>query len=274
MRTTLALVAAAGLCACQKPQPSPEYQEARQRYAALLAGAPLDAAVRPEMDEVLSLLERVPPRSLDAEAAAALRARILDERRNLADEQARRARMVESAGTPTAWVQGAGGPGGAPGVATLPEEAPAAAPPRPPSQLAAGTPLADFQKAQGECFEAKAPATIAQREGKALQGEAWGLRESEDCKKSHPDEVGRLVLFADGKLLEVREAKEAKATAVTQNVKGIVGKDGAPALPPGTKLPPGSTLRWSPPPAPQQPPRAPGSPVPGTPPAPPPATPR
>jgi hypothetical protein len=117
----------------------------------------------------------------------------------------------------------------------------------------------DFQKAQGDCFEAKGPARIGQREGKPpLQGEAWGLKDAEACRKAHPAEVDRMVLFAGGKLVEVREAREAKATPVTEAVKGVVGKDGAPALAPGLKLPPGAKVTWSPPAA-QPPAAAPGA---------------
>jgi hypothetical protein len=278
MRTALALALAATFCACHRPQPSPEYRQARDRHFEILASYPLDAYTRPEMDQVLSLLERVPPDSSDAEAAASLREKILDERRAAAEEGARRARLVESAGQPSTWAAGApagaGGGGGGPGGAGPGEEPPAgdsgggqgasgSAPARAPSQLAAGTALADFRKAQGDCFEAKAPARIGQREGKPLEGEAWGLKDDEACRKAHPAEVGRLVLFADGKLVEVREAGEAKATAVTQAVKGVVGKDGTPVLPPGTKLPPGATLKWNPPAAGPQPPQPPPAPPPG-----------
>jgi hypothetical protein len=283
MRIVLAAALAAGLCSCQKPQPSPEYQQARQRYAALQAQYPLEARERPEMDEVLSLLERVPRDSADTEAAAALREAILGERRALAEERARRAKLVESAGNSAAWAAGssvsAGGAAGgeaaiAGGGAPRPEGPPGAeaggqggpgAPARPPSRLAAGTALADFQKAQGDCFEARAPARIGQREGKPLEGEAWALKESDACKKAHPDEVGRLLLFAEGKLVEVREVGEGKATPVTQAIKGVAGRDGAPALPPGTKLPPGATVQWSAPaPTGKAPP---GSPPPAAPPS-------
>ncbi len=257
MRTALALALA--LCACQKPRPSPEYRQARDRHYEIIASYPLEAYARPEMDEVLALLDRVPKDSLDAEAATSLREKIVDERRAIAEEQARRAKLVESAGPSAAWAPVGGGVGGggmgagsgstAEGGEPPPEGAGGApaAPTRPRSQLAPGTPLADFQKAQGECFEAKAPARIGQREGKPLEGEAWGLKDEAACRKAHPDEVGRLALFADGKLVEVREASEAKAAQVTQVVKGVPGKDGILALPPGTKLPPGSKVTWSPP---------------------------
>ncbi len=249
MRIALALALAAA--ACQRPQPSPEYQEARELHAALVARAPLDASTRPEMDQVLALLERVPPGSADAEPAAALRRRILDERRAAAEEQARRARLVDQAGAPTPDVGGGAVPGG---TAAPPAGAgPATAAP-PPSALAAGTTLEEFQRAHGDCFEPKAAARIGQRQGAPLDGVAWGLRDDEACRRGNPAEVGRLVLFAGGTLREVREAADAKPVPTTRAVAGTVKPDGTVALPPGTVLPPGATVKWAAPPAPAAPP--------------------
>jgi murein DD-endopeptidase MepM/ murein hydrolase activator NlpD len=79
-----------------RPRPSPEYEEAHQRFITLYA-VHLDAAyVRPEMDQVVSLLQAVPPRSLDAQEARALLARIQAGRAQLqAEEEARRALVQE-----------------------------------------------------------------------------------------------------------------------------------------------------------------------------------
>lgn len=248
VRIALALVLAAAAAACQRPQPSPEYREARERHAALLTRAPLDAYARPEMDQVLALLDRVPPGSADAEPAAALRRRILEERRAAAEEQARRARLVEQAGAPTPDV--AGGP--APDASAPPpaESGAATGPARAPSALAAGTTLEEFQRAHGDCFEPKAAARIGQRQGPPIEGVAWGLRDEEACRRGNPAEVGRLVLFAGGTLREVREAAEAKAVPTTRAVAGAVRPDGTVALPAGTVLPPGATVKWAAPPAP------------------------
>jgi murein DD-endopeptidase MepM/ murein hydrolase activator NlpD len=75
-----------------RPRPSPEYEEAHQRFITLYA-VHLDAAyARPEMDQVVSLLQAVPPKSLDAPEARTLLARIQAGRAQLAaEEEARRA---------------------------------------------------------------------------------------------------------------------------------------------------------------------------------------
>lgn len=261
MRISLALALAAGLAACSRPQPSPEYEKARQLHAALVARSPLDPYAQPQMAQVVELLSQVPPDSLDAEAARALREKVEGELKAQAEERTRRARLVEGAGRAAALAPEPA----APSAEAAPAAEAAAPVERPPSSLAPGTSLTEFQKSQGECFEAKAPARIAGEGGKSIEGQAWGLKESEACKKAHPGTVGRMVLFADGKLLEVREAAEAKVESVTRRVKGELLPDGTIALPKGVELPPGAKVQWdqpppakpgpgaaSPPPAPQR----------------------
>ncbi|MBI5070713.1 MAG: hypothetical protein HZB56_21025 [Deltaproteobacteria bacterium] len=264
MRIPLALALATGLAACQRPQPSPDYEKARQLHAGLVARSPLDPYAQPEMAQVMELLSRVPADSLDAEAARALREKVDAELRAQAEDRTRRARLVEGAGAPVAWAGGAGAAAG--GESTSPSEAPAAptggdaaraAPQRPASTLAEGTALEEFQKAKGDCFEAKAPARIERSDGKAVVGQAWGLKDTEACKKAHPAEVGRLVLFAEGKLLEVREAADAKEQKLERKVQGELRPDGTIALPKGEVLPPGAKLKWEGPTPPKAPAPAP-----------------
>ena len=69
-----------------RPRPSPEYEEAHQRFSRLYAVHLDGAYARPEMDRVVSLLQRVPPQSLDAAAARDLLARIEAGRAQLAHE--------------------------------------------------------------------------------------------------------------------------------------------------------------------------------------------
>jgi len=253
MRIALLLALAAAAAACSRPQPSPDYQEARRRHAALLQQSPLDAYEQPDMAAVLELLERVPRESLDAEAAADLRQRILGERQALADQAARRARMLAGAAAPTADIPTAGGAGSASAAPATAEAVPATADARPPSELAGGTSLADFQKSRGPCFEARAPARLV-RDGKTVEGEAWALRDDPACRKQNPAEVGRLVVFSGGKLVEVAEAAAAKAQPMQKAIEGTRRPDGTVALPEGTQLPPGATVKWDPPTAPAAPP--------------------
>ncbi len=77
-----------------RPRASAEYEEAHLLFSHLYA-VNLDAAyVRPEMDRVVGLLERVPPRSLDAAAARELLARIQAGRAQLAREEELRRGVV------------------------------------------------------------------------------------------------------------------------------------------------------------------------------------
>jgi len=68
MRPVLLVALAAALAACSRPEPSPEYQEAVARYREVVARHPAEPWLQPELDRVLELLDRVPRRSLDAEA--------------------------------------------------------------------------------------------------------------------------------------------------------------------------------------------------------------
>jgi hypothetical protein len=253
--SALALAAVLALAAaCSKPQPSPDYEEARRRYAELLKASPLDAHEKPEMAGVLELLERVPRESLDAEAAAELRKRILDERRALADQAARRAKLLEAAGAPVAGLPAGWTGSSAEPAPAAPAEAAASTEARPASELATGTTLDDFKKARGGCFEQKAPARLVRGKEKPVEGVAWGLRDDPACRKQNPAEVGRLVVFSEGKLVEVAEAASAKAQAQQQRVEGTRGADGTISLPPGVKLPPGATVKWDAQAAPAAPP--------------------
>jgi len=244
MRTAhaFALAAALALAACPRPQPSPEYQQARERLQAATARSPLDPYGQPEMDEILALLERVPRDSLDAEAAQALRRRILEERQLQAEQAARRKELLEAAERPTpapAPLPAGGGP--ALSAAAAPEAGPVPG-------LAVGTALSTFQASHGDCFERRGPARVGDR-----PADAWALRDDPACAQAHPGAAGRLVLFAEGKLLEVRGAAEARTVEVKQKVEGVRMPDGSIAVkgPDGKPVPTpeGAKVVWQQPPA-------------------------
>ena len=94
LRGRLLLLALALLFGC-RPRASPAYEEAHQRFSHLYA-VHLDAAYgRPELDLVVSLLEAVPPKSLDAAAAHELLGRIQAGRAQLAREEELRRGIVK-----------------------------------------------------------------------------------------------------------------------------------------------------------------------------------
>jgi len=215
MRTRIALlVALAAASACRKAPgpPSPEYAEARARHVALVAQFADDADARPEMDQVLALLERVPADSVDAESARELATRIAEGRKRLAAEQAERERRIAAAG-PAQWAPSGGVPGA--GGAALQEERPA---------IALGMKLDEFRAAHGECFEPGSPIQIETPEPDggtaARQGEAWSLKGDPACREKYPGQVGQVVVFSQGSLLALRPAGDLKA--VVRRVPGKV----------------------------------------------------
>ncbi len=192
-----------------------------------------DADERPEMDEVLALLDRVPADSVDAPAAAELKGRILENRRRLEARAAERRRAVEAAGRPADWVAPSGEGGGAAGAA------------RP--AIAAGMKLDDFKAAYGDCFEWKTEIQIQRGDGGVLapRGEAWGLKRDPACKERHAAQADQVVLFANGSLVTVRPASEVTRTEIQEQVTtrrevwgtrlpdgGIQVLDGGPAAMP------------------------------------------
>ncbi|HET9036818.1 MAG TPA: hypothetical protein VFN45_11455, partial [Myxococcaceae bacterium] len=76
----LALVLLLVLTGCARKEASPEYTRASERFNKLYAKSLDDAYLDPGMREVEALLEKVPPDSLDAQAAAQLLARIRENR--------------------------------------------------------------------------------------------------------------------------------------------------------------------------------------------------
>jgi hypothetical protein len=224
MRQRLAVpVALAAALACQKTPgpPSAEYAQARTRHLALVARFADDADARPEMDEVLALLERVPAESVDAPAAQELASRIADGRRRLAAEQAERERRIAAAG-PAQWAPSGGVP--AAGGAPPGEQRPA---------IALGMKLEDFRAAHGECFEPGSPIQIEIPEGDgglaARPGEAFGLKGDPACREKYPGQVGRVAIFSQGALVALRPAGELK-----EKVRRIPGKvEGFVQLPDG-----------------------------------------
>jgi hypothetical protein len=241
------LLALAGAFACQRSPgpPSPEYARARELHLKLAASFADEADGRPEMDEVLALLARVPPDSVDAPSAQDLEARIAEGRRRLAAERADREKRIAAAG-PAAWPSGAGAPLAAAPVAPEAE-------PRLPA-LAPGLKLDAFRAAYGDCFEPRTPLEIQIREtdggATTRQGDAWSLKGDAACRQKHPGQAGQVVLFAQGVLLGFRPEGDVKAVVRTvagkrelvvqgpggryQPVEGSrVLQDGGVLLPPG-----------------------------------------
>ena len=205
-----------------------------------------DAADDPATAEVLALLARVPPSSLDAPAATELRGRIESEQKALAEERARRERLVArplagaptaSAGVPMAAAEGA--PGAAPGAAG---RAGGVALPR----LERGLKLEQFLAAYGACFEDRGEVELTGSAGEApRQGRMWRMKDDEACRSVEPRLADKVVVFAGDEFAGLNPASALKTVEQHKTVElgrlpdgglGIRTDAGVEPLPPGMTL--------------------------------------
>jgi hypothetical protein len=252
----LALLLALSCKPSAPPEGSPDFAAATRRFSELMERYRMDAYIRPEMDEVLALLAKVPPDSADRVAADAMKQRIEEMRGStqvpgmgvagqkmtaasqmlsqlmakygaeayanpemdqvlslLAEipantregEAASRMRrqILEGRGikepAPEAQGQAMGGSMGGSG-GTPPGE------PRPPP-IDYGTPASEFKRVYSDCFELKQKTTVKDpKGGPDAEGEAWALRASADCKARHPGLESKLVILADGMIVNTQAA--------------------------------------------------------------------
>jgi hypothetical protein len=185
----LVLALAAG---CPK-KPSPEYEEAADRFSEIYRKKWEDAFLDPEMAEIEAKLRQVPSDSLNAEAAAALLKRIEDGRKRMTEENAEREASVADALRPTSV------PGGS-GSSERTEEA-ASAPVADAQdggvkEPYGGMPLAELQKQFGDCFRETTTLNIM---GKGPLP-TWALRDLPSCRDKYPRFPDLLLVFDDGRL--------------------------------------------------------------------------
>jgi hypothetical protein len=192
------------------------------------------AAEDARADEVLALLDRVPPDSADASAAAELRGRIEGERKAHVEELARRQKLVERAGS-------------IPSMPAAGSPAPPAAKPAPaPRALAPGTKLEAFRESYGDCVESRGPAQLGTPDGGAPRaGEMWAMKDQAACREKHPELAGQAALFAEGALVGLAPLSSAKKVQVVRQVElaplpdGGLGEKvdgGVVPLPPGAEI--------------------------------------
>jgi hypothetical protein len=244
LRRLTGIALALAVLACSKPQPSPEYEQARTIWNGLVKARTTDAATDPQADEVLALLARVPKRSLDYEAATALTEYIQGERKTAAEAQARRAAILEKAGQEPAMPSTSGGGGGSgDAVAAATGGGPASWP----ASLAPGMKLEEFQASYGPCFHEQGPAELSARDGgSSRSARVWSMNDTADCREKHGDLVGKIVLFADGQLASVNAASDLKKVDVKREVQlGSLPDGGVGMRVDGgvVPLPPGATLQ-------------------------------
>lgn len=190
------LVLVSMLAGCSRPGPSPEYASAREKHAAVLAAHPEDAAARPEIEDVLRLLERVPADSPDGASARELRERILSERAALGEQASQRASAVEKAAQPPAW----------PSASEIGRPPPAAPPLKPGMKLDELAALSCFERQPGEF-------RLTLDGAKERPVESWVVKGEPECREKYAAYADQLVLAADGAVVAIRPAAEAKAVS-------------------------------------------------------------
>jgi hypothetical protein len=212
----LALVLLLVLTGCARKEPSPEYTRASERFNKLYAKELDDAYLDPGMHEVEALLEKVPPDSLDAQAAAQLLARIRENRTRLEQAAKERESALAAARTPPTFSGGSVTPPPPPPPSparAAPPPAPDAGPPVAPT---AGMAMRDFNRLFGDCFEPAGPVEVSGRGAR----DSYSMVDSDRCRRAMPGLANSIVL------------------ADSQSVMGVVPKSALQRVPPDGGTPP------------------------------------
>jgi hypothetical protein len=192
----MALLLVVAPIACRKPaQPSEEFAQARTRFGKLYAEKGDGAFVDPEIEQIESMLARVPSNSLDAAAAGELRARIQAGRQ----EAQTRAKAQEDA------LAKARAPGEMPsGFKSIPIPTPAPEkPPEPvdagPSVPQVGTLASELASGFSGCFQKADPVEVL---GRGLR-DRWELQDRAACRQQYGSFQDQMLITEEGKVIAV-----------------------------------------------------------------------
>ena len=176
--------------ACRNNDPDPNFKQAAAIYQQLYATQLDDAYVDPRMDEVVVLLGKVNPRSIDADRAQAMLRTIQHGREDLARERAEREKMAAAAEQSLAAAQ----------VNIDPSKVLAATEPdagQPLDPFGPGASVADLNKQNGGCLMDNEPFT---EQGTGVAGTVYRVAPSDACRGKLPGLSGQIVLVVDGKI--------------------------------------------------------------------------
>ncbi len=179
------------LAGCRRTTgPDESYQQAAAIYQQLYSTQLDDAYGDPRMDEVVSLLHKVDPRSVDAQPAEAMLGTIQRGREELARQHAEREKMAAAA------AQSATSSAGR----IDPEQVLAAAnvdAGQPQDPFGPGGSVAELNKQSGGCLQDSEPFN---EQGTGVTGTVYRMSPTDPCKAKLPGLVGQIVLVVNGKI--------------------------------------------------------------------------
>ena len=183
----LLLIAFAG---CRSSAPDPNFRQANALYQQLYATQLDDAYGDSQMDDVVDLLHKVSPRSIDAERAQAMLGLIERGREELAKQVAEREKMAAAAASSVASAQVDIDPSKVLAAA----ERDAGAPVDP---FGPGASVAELNAHSGGCLVDSEPFT---EKGTGVAGTVYRVAPSETCKGKLPGLNGQIMLVVNGKI--------------------------------------------------------------------------
>ena len=190
-RAALVVGLALSLSACRRQRgPDENFHSARELYQQLYATQLDEAYGDPRMDEVVALLEKVHPRSVDAPQAKAMLETIARGRETLAQELAAREKLAAEAAKGVAAPQGID----TEKILAAARERDAGAAQDP---YGTGAEIAALNAQSGGCMTENEP---FEEQGSPVRGSIYRVAQSEDCKKRLPGFVGQAVLVVGGKI--------------------------------------------------------------------------
>lgn len=194
--STVLIALAPAACRKENAAPSPEYEQAHERFSKLYGQKLDEAFLDPQMDEIQALLQQVPPDSLDAQSARELDQRIRDGEAKMEKARKDQADAIASAhqvdtfpSTPTpAEPEATPTPAEEPKDAGAKDEGPVV-----------GSSASELPAGYLGCFHSSKPITVT---GHGLR-DTWEMSDASKCSQAYPSFAGQVILIEDGKVLAV-----------------------------------------------------------------------
>jgi hypothetical protein len=211
------LIALAPGCKKEPGPPSPEYEQAQQRFSKIYAQKLDDAYLDPAMDDILGLLAQVPAESMDAPSAKELEQRIKGGRAKKEKEQKEQEEAIAKA------QEGDVVPP-SPTTETEPEPSP---PPKDAGPTGdqgpvAGSLASELSSGYLGCFQSIKPINV---EGRGMR-DAWEMADRARCQQVYPNFKNQVLLIEDAKVLAVLPKSAVTPTFLLPDGGTTTGKPG------------------------------------------------